>query len=236
MPVDLRGLDLVVFDKDGTLLDFHAMWGGWARDLAARLDASVRRPVAGDVFAAIGFDPSSGRVAAGGPLAIGTMAQIEDLLATLLRRWCPSVAAARRAVEAAWFVPDPVGAALPLTDLEALFARVGTDGRRIAVVTTDDRAPTDATLRYLGVRDRVAALVCGDDGFPVKPSPDAILALCQALGTVPERIAVVGDSPADIAMGRAAGAALVIGVRSGIGRDEDLAAADVILDSVAALR
>lgn len=235
MPVDLADIDLVAFDKDGTLLDFHAMWGGWARQIGSRLDASVRRPVAGDVFAAIGFDPSSGRVAAGGPLAIGTMAQIEDLLATLLRRWCPSVAAARRAVETAWFIPDPVATAVPLGDLEALFGRIQIGGRRIAVVTTDDRAPTDATLRHLGVRDRVAALVCGDDGFPLKPAPDAVLALCQALGTVPGRVAVVGDSPADIAMGRSAGVALVIGVRSGIGRDEDLAAADVIIDSVAHL-
>ena len=235
MPVDLADIDLVVFDKDGTLLDFHAMWGGWARALGTRLDASVRRPVAGDVFVAIGFDPSSGRVAAGGPLALGTMAQIEDLLATLLRRWCPSVAAARRAVETAWFIPDPVATAVPLSDLVTLFGRIQVGGRRIAVVTTDDRAPTDATLRHLGIRDQVAALVCGDEGFAIKPAPDAVLALCQALGTVPGRVAVVGDSPADIAMGRSAGAALVIGVRSGIGRDEDLAAADVIIDSVADL-
>lgn len=211
------------------------MWGGWARGLGARLDATVRRPVAGDVFAAIGFDPTTGRVASGGPLAIGTMAQIEDLLATLLRRWCPSVASARRAVEAAWFVPDPVGSAVPLTDLVALFTRLGAGGRRIAVVTTDDRTPTDATLRHLGVRDRVAALVCGDDGFPVKPAPDAIFALCQALGTMPERVAVVGDSPADMAMGRSAGAGLVVGVRTGVGSDADLADADLVLDSVADL-
>lgn len=212
------------------------MWGGWARTLGSRLDGSVRRPVAGDVFTALGFDPSSGRVAPGGPLAIGTMAQIEDLLATLLRRWCPSVAAARRAVEAAWSIPDPVATAVPLTDLGALFTRTRTGGRRIAVVTTDDRAPTEETLRHLGVRDQVAALVCGDDGFPVKPAPDAVFALCQALGTVPERVAVVGDSGADIAMGRSAGAGLVIGVRSGLGRDEDLAAADAVIDSVADLR
>ena len=233
--MDLGATDLVVFDKDGTLLDFHAMWDSWARDLGTRLEASVRRPVAPDVFAAIGFDPTTGRIAAGGPLAIGTMAEIEGLLATVLRRWCPSVAAARRAVEAAWFVPDPVGAAVPLTDLDALFRRVSHPGRRIAVVTTDDRAPTDATLRHLGVRDMVAALVCGDDGFAIKPAPDAVFALCQALQTSPDRVAVIGDSPADIAMGRSAGAGLVVGVRTGIGRDMDLAAADVIVDSVADL-
>ena len=134
-----------------------------------------------------------------------------------------------------WVRSDPVGAAVPLTDLEALFRRVSHPGRRIAVVTTDDRAPTDATLRHLGVRDVVAALVCGDDGFPVKPAPDAIFALCQALRTSPDRVAVIGDSPADIAMGRSAGAGLVVGVRTGIGRDMDLAAADVIVDSVADL-
>jgi phosphoglycolate phosphatase len=47
---------------------------------------------------------------------------------------------------------------------------------------------------------------------------------------------VIGDSPADLAMGRAAGAGLVLGVRTGVGSDADLAAADRTLDSVADLR
>ena len=212
------------------------MWGGWARELGTRLEASARRPVSPDVFAAIGFDPTTGRVAAGGPLASSTMAGIQDVVATVLRRWCPSVAAARRATEAAWYVPDPVSLAAPLADLPALFDEIRTGGRRIAVVTTDDRDPTDATLRALGVRARVEAMVCGDDGFAMKPAPDPVFAVCQALGTEPPRVAVVGDSPADVAMARAAGAGLVVGVRSGVGTAADLAAADVLLGSVAELQ
>jgi phosphoglycolate phosphatase len=211
------------------------MWGGWARELGTRLEAAVRRPVAPDVFTAIGFDPSTGRVAAGGPLASATMAGIEDVVAAVLRRWCPSVAAARRVTEAAWFVPDPVALAVPLADLTTLFDAVGAGGRRIALVTTDDRAPTDATLRAFGVRTAVAAMVCGNDGFAMKPAPDPVFALCQALGTEPPRVAVVGDSPADLAMARAAGAGRVIGVLSGVGTAADLAAADVVLGSVAEL-
>ncbi len=37
---DLTGIDVVILDKDGTLVDFHAMWGGWARELGQRLEAS----------------------------------------------------------------------------------------------------------------------------------------------------------------------------------------------------
>jgi phosphoglycolate phosphatase len=233
--VDLAGIDVVAFDKDGTLIDFHAMCGGWARELGTRLEASARRPVAPDVFATIGFDPSTGQVAAGGPLATATMAEFEEVVAAVLRRWCPSIAAARRATEAAWLIPDPVALAVPLADLPALFAAIRNGGRRIAVVTNDDRGPTDATMRALGVRSDIEAMVCGDDGFDMKPAPDAVFALCQALQTEPARVAVVGDTPADLAMGRAAGAGRVIGVLSGVASATELAAADIILGSVAEL-
>jgi phosphoglycolate phosphatase len=211
------------------------MWGGWARELGARLDAAVRRPVSLDVFAAIGFDPASGRVAAGGLLATGTMAGIEETVARVLRRWCPSIAAARRLTEAAWLVPDPVALAVPLADLGAVFGRVRAGGARIALATTDDRAPTDATLRALGVRDLVEAMVCADDGFAVKPAPDAVFAICQAFRTEPPKVVVIGDTPVDLAMARAAGVGRVVGVRSGLGSETELEAADVVIDSVAEL-
>jgi phosphoglycolate phosphatase-like HAD superfamily hydrolase len=109
----LDGIDLVVFDKDGTLISFDAMWTGWARELGNRLELATRRPVAGDVFATIGYDPAGDRVVPGGPLAVATMAEIEETVGAVLRRWCPSVAAARRILADAWFVPDPIETAVP---------------------------------------------------------------------------------------------------------------------------
>jgi phosphoglycolate phosphatase len=232
----LDGIDLVVFDKDGTLLDFHAMWGGWAIELGKRLDGATRRPVSGDVFATIGFDPTSGRVRSGGPLAVGTIGEIREMIAAVIRRWCPSVAAARQAVETAWFMPDPAASAIPLADIQSLFGALHDTGRTIAIATTDDRAPTDASLRALGVRDLVAALACGDDDVGVKPDPRMLLALCETVRIPPARTAVIGDTLADLRMARSAGAGLVIGVLSGIDDEDTLAPlADLLLPSVADL-
>jgi len=212
------------------------MWGGWADELGRRLDGATRRPVAGDVFATIGYDPATGQVRPGTPLAIATMAEIREVIAAVVRRWCPSVAAARQAVDTAWFVPDPASTAVALADLPALFGRLRAGGRTIAVATTDDRAPTEETLRALDVREEVAALACGDDGVGVKPDPRMLLALCEALRIAPGRTAIIGDTAADMAMGREAGAALVVGVLSGIDDAPRLAPlADLLLPSIADL-
>ena len=37
----LDGIDLLIFDKDGTLIEFHLMWGGWVDRLASRLAAAT---------------------------------------------------------------------------------------------------------------------------------------------------------------------------------------------------
>jgi phosphoglycolate phosphatase len=212
------------------------MWGGWADELGRRLEGATRRPVAGDVFATIGYDPATRSVRPGTPLAIATMAEIRELTAAVVRRWCPSVAAARAAVDRAWFAPDPIETAVAVTDLAALFGRIRASGRTIAVATTDDRGPTDATLRALGIRQDVAALACGDDGIGVKPDPRMLLALCEVLRVEPGRTAIVGDTVADMAMGRDAGAGRMIGVLSGVDDEARLAPlADLVLPSVAAL-
>jgi phosphoglycolate phosphatase len=231
----LTGIDVVVFDKDGTLISFEAMWVGWARDLGTRLELVTRRPVAGDVFTTIGFDPVSNRIQPGGPLAIGTMGQISELVGAVLRRWCPSVNAARRILADAWFEPDPVASAVPLADLPLVLGALRDAGRRIAVATTDDRQPTVATLAALGISEYVEDLVCGDDEEPTKPDPATLAAIGSRLGVAVERVAMVGDTPADLGMARAAGARS-IGVTSGITSAAELAAhADIVLDSIAAL-
>jgi phosphoglycolate phosphatase len=233
--VPLDGIDLVIFDKDGTLIEFGSMWGGWAVALADGLRASTGRSVDTPLYAMLGFDVATGRILPGGGLASTPMARLRDRTRTVLLEVGLSEKATKRALETAWHAPDPVGLARPLTDLHALFGRLHDTGRLVAVATSDDREPTERTLEALGIVDQIDALVCADDGVPVKPAPEMVTHLCATLGIPPARTAVVGDAPADLVMARAAGAGRIVAVLTGVGERADLVPlADAVVDSVAA--
>ena len=232
----LDGIDLVVFDKDGTLIDFDAMWAPWIVELAARLERITGLPLAERLFAELGFDAAAGRTIAGGPLAVLPMAILRDAVPDVAVRAGAGAAAAAAAVDAAWFVPDPVTTARPLADLPRLFAALHGAGCRIAVATSDDHEPAARTLASLGLADLVDLLVGADDGLARKPAPDMVLRAAAAVDVPAARTAVVGDSLADLEMGRAAGAGRVIGVLSGVSAREDLEPfADAVVNSVADL-
>jgi len=232
----LDGIDLLVFDKDGTLIEFHLMWGRWVEALADRLEAAAGLALRERLYPLLGVDRRTGLVHAHGLLAATPMSRIREVVEADVAEAGALPELAARAVAAAWHAPDPVALAHPVTDLPALIPglrpRVGT----FAVATSDDRDPTERTLSALGIRHEFAELVCADDGIRTKPSPDPVLHLCRTLGIAPERTAVIGDSPADLLMARSAGAARSIGVLTGVGDTATLAPfADAVLGSIAEL-
>ena len=237
MTVRLDGIDLVIFDKDGTLIEFGSMWSGWAVALADALNAATRRSVEGPLFAMLGYDAATGIVLPGGGLAATPMARLRERSLEVLIGMGLTDGAAKEALSVAWHAPDPVGLVQPLTDLDDLFGRLHAGDRRIAIATSDDREPTERTIAALGLAGAIDALVCADDGVAVKPAPDMVLHLCKEIGVAPGRTAVVGDAPADLQMARAAGAGLVIGVLTGVGARADLEPlADLVIDSVEDLK
>ena len=229
----LDGIDLLIFDKDGTLIEFHQMWGGWVDDLARRLGRATGLDLRAGLHEILGVDPETGMVYWHGLLAATPMARIRDAVEAFVADAGAGAEAARAAVADAWQAPDPVGLAQPVTDLRSLFDRLRRRVPSFAIATSDDREPTERTLAALGIADDMAATACADDGFPNKPAPDPVLRICERLGIPAARCAVVGDSPADLRMGRAAGAGRVIAVLTGVGDEVTLGPlADVVLASI----
>jgi 2-phosphoglycolate phosphatase len=98
------------------------------------------------------------------------------------------------------------------------------NGWRLAVFTGKGRPSALFTLEQLGVLPRLAAVVTSDDVPRHKPAPDGILAILQQVGMSPREALVVGDAPADIQAGRAAGCPTAAALWGAFSRTDLLAA------------
>lgn len=225
--------DAIIFDKDGTLIDFDFMWGGWAVYLAEQLHQASGRSVATRLYDALGYDEKSKKVLAHGKLASSPMTVLYDLTVEVMQSFGLNRKDAERMVEEYWRIPDPVLLAKPFTNLHDLFGKLQHEKIKVAIATADDRAPTQALIEAFDIEELIATMVCADDGIPVKPSPDMVTTICERIGVSPSRIMVIGDTVSDLKMGRAAGAGLCVGVLSGVSNPHDLTPyADVLIESV----
>jgi phosphoglycolate phosphatase-like HAD superfamily hydrolase len=223
----------IIFDKDGTLIDFDAMWGGWVVFLAEQLRMVSGVDVREVLCEAMGYDQANKKVLAHGKLAATPMSQLYRLTVEVMQSNGLSAEKAELAVEKGWCIPDPVVLAKQFTDTRELFGRLHGKGIKIGIATTDDRAPTQAMIEAFDIEEYISTMVCADDGIKAKPAPDMVLTICQRMGIEPSQVMVVGDTTADLKMGRAAGVGLVVGVLSGVSSARDLISyADVLIESV----
>lgn len=223
----------IIFDKDGTLIDFDVMWGGWVVYLAEQLHAVSGLHVRAALCLAMGYDDTNQKVLAHGKLAATPMAELYRLTVEVMQALGLTAEHAERVVEQGWCIPDPVLLAKQLTETRDLFEKLHHQKVKLAIATTDDRAPTQAMIEAFDIEDYLSTMVCADDGIPAKPAPDMVLAICERMNVLPSKVMVIGDTTADLRMGRAAGAGLVVGVLSGVSGASDLIPyADVLIDSV----
>ncbi len=233
---------LVIFDKDGTLIDFASLWvpvvQARARFIVEEADASSELEPA--LLRAFGYDPETGRVDPRGPLAIAPRVETTVIGATVLYGaglpWEDAMAAVRRAYQRADGAVDPARAARPTPGLEPALRRLRATGVRLAVATTDTTAQATRGLAALGVADLFDAILGADGVSHSKPHPEMVYRICERVGIDVSETVVVGDAVADLMMAREAGAALAVGVLTGVTPEADLAAhADVVVASLAAL-
>ena len=227
----------IIFDKDGTLIDFDAMWGNWTLQLADRLQAAVGLDVRQALCECYGYDMARRKILPDGKLTCTPMWGLRELMVEVVTSLRVPTTEASCAVARAWHVPDPVTLARPFTDIQKLFLNIHKLGIEIALATTDDREPTCAMLEAFGVTDLITTMVCADDGIQAKPAPDMVTTICRRMNVRPGSVIVVGDTVADLQMARSAGAGYVIGVLSGVGSLANLTPlADILIDTIDTLQ
>ena len=75
----------------------------------------------------------------------------------------------------------------------------------MGIMTGKGRDTADITLAELGWTNLFNAVITGDESPKPKPAPDGILMAAHQIGVRPTNCVFVGDAPADIQAGKAAG-------------------------------
>lgn len=209
-----RKLCAVLFDKDGTLVDFRACWvaayAGAAAGLAAR--AGLPPEFAAELLARTGFDVETGRFAPESPLLWATNEAIARLWAAQ-----PELHG-HDDVEGfvlTHFADEDRYPPVPVTDLPSLFAQLAGRGLALGMATMDSTARARSAAMRLGIAEHLAFIAGADAGYGEKPEPGMVHGFCAAVGCTPAEVVVVGDTAADLEMARRAGAGLAVGVRTG---------------------
>jgi phosphoglycolate phosphatase len=222
----------ILFDKDGTLIDFDATWAAVARRMA--MEAAGGDALRADYLLDLsGLDLAAGRFRADSVFAAGTNAEVVALWhPDTTQDELPGLVAHYDAITAR----EGASCAVAIPGMREALSALHAAGYRLGVATNDSTAGAVRTLAALGVSDLFDVAYGYDSVERPKPAPDVVHAFAVRANLALAEIAFVGDNRHDLEAGRAAHAGLVVGVLSGTGTRDTLAPlADVVLDSVADL-
>lgn len=208
------GIEAVVFDLDGVIVDSEQAWdevrrdyvverGGRWKDEATRAMMGMSsvewsRYVADE----LGVDETPERISE----------QVAGRVADRYREDLPLLPGAREAVER-------IAARWPL-----------------ALATSSNREVIDLVLDIGGLAEHFRATVSSEEVGRGKPAPDVYLEAAGRLGVAPERCSAIEDSHNGIRSAAAAGMRVIAIPNEHYPPDpESLAIADVVLESIAAL-
>lgn len=229
----------VIFDKDGTLLDFEALWLSISEAaLTEILEKLGKSPtLLADILAAYGVEDGIARI--DGILCYGTYDDMSEAAYRILAQDGISlsreefhgllVEVYHRHMASGNILP--ICPALPETLLA--FRRAG---HRLFVVTSDDENGAEKCLVALGIRGLFEKVYAHTEGRPHKPSAELFRLICEENGLSPDEIVMVGDSLVDIQFGKNGGATAVGVGKSPVNRALlEAAGADFVLPDVSFL-
>jgi phosphoglycolate phosphatase len=231
----------IAFDKDGTLLATGPFWQQLAHLRHALVAEAAGERAAGIWLELMGIAPGW-TIDRTGPFALGSFEEEVQVTAVALYRatglpWTRCKAQAAEIIHRSNMALDPADFAQLLPGAREVVLGAKAAGLAVGVITSDFVQRAVASLEHVGLPASTWDFILGAESVPShKPAPDAVLEAARLTCVPPEAFAVVGDSPVDMQMARAAGA-LAVGVRENGAETLGLSAvAEVVLDGVYEIR
>ena len=225
---------LVIFDKDGTLVNNEKIFAPWTEKIVKVIsDLCKFDPI--KLYNHLGYNPLKKTFSGDSIVARGTNDEIRNAITSFIKMQYPNLSNknSKDFVEKHWveltFEQDDV---IPFGNLIDIFQKLKNDNIKIAVCTSDDRKSTISMLQTLKITDFIDFISCGDDDISSKPSPEPIWNICKNINVLPSQTIMIGDTISDIQAGINSRCKQVYGVLTGSYSNNQLKGADKIFNNI----
>ncbi len=231
-------VELIIFDKDGTLIDIHHYWGSMIKIRAEKItrrwcNSMECEKYETDLISLMGLELATGKLKPEGPVGVKSRDYIVSLIKDYVCQHAKSVS--NNDIELLFKDVDKITEKnlLPLLKIlpgvKQLLERIKQLGVSAVITSTDITNRAVKTMDILGLKSYFKEIIGGDAVKNTKPSPDLAKLALSKIGCKPENAVVIGDHSVDILMGKSAGIGTNIGVLNGISRKENFYQCDCIM-------
>ena len=237
-------LDLIIFDKDGTLIDVHYYWVGM---LHFRSEMLAKKYIkSGDQFTAtnelmsnMGINPETGKIKPTGPVGIKPREFIIDIAYQVVKKYCSTIKIEQ--VSSVFKEIDVYSQkhlkqlVRPLPGAFELLKILKQKKIKIAIATTDITSRAKLAMDHIEMTHYFDCIAGSDLVEKAKPSPDLVNYLCNKTACEKNKTVVVGDSIVDLKMAESAKVGF-IGVKTGLYSPEFLLNSQTLVEDFNSLK
>ena len=212
----------IIFDKDGTLIDFDAFWLTITENALDIIQNKLEREdIPRDAFLT-SLGVVDGVTSIEGVLCHGTYKQMfEKIHSVLTAHGCDiSFEALSNIAMGAYEISADKGIVKGTCEnIKEFLSGLKQKGLILAVVTTDNPTITDKCLNSLEIRELFDEIYTDDGKTPIKPDPYCIDEICNKYNLGKDEIVMVGDTFTDVNFAKNGGISVICVAKSDINRE-----------------
>ncbi len=226
----IHDVGLVIFDKDGTLIELYHYWSQMVALRASLIGVAIgleEQHVDGLRWA-LGVDGTAGRLRPDGPVGL----KKREIVIKAALDYLEGIGHREnlRLCEEAFERADEISSqdlrrfVRPIQGAVTLVRALHEHGCRVALATVDVSRRARLAMDFMGVSDTLDLIVGGEEVARSKPDPEMIHIILDRLGVDRSQAVMVGDALNDVQMGLNAGLKASIGVLTGFATAEQMLA------------
>lgn len=225
----------VIFDKDGTLMDFDSFWLPVTRNVIRELKREKKADdiLENEILDSLGIE--NGVTNIDGILCGGTYAQAGKIMHDVLKNhgYDCSVNEVTEFVTDSYYQSFEKGVIKPACDnICEVFGRLKRAGLKLVVVTTDKPFVTKKCLQRLGIEELLDRVYTDDGNFLPKPDPCCIFDFLTREELSTSEVVMVGDTLTDVTFAKNGGIKVIGVAKNDTDRERLTGKADAVIPDI----